>query len=97
MHRKPSRDATPQVSELAFWSAFKKSRRLNPQGLSQPCHDLYGGIADAALDAADVSAVEFSAEGKLFLREALALPFFPQIFPDNPPDIHARGKGWRCL
>lgn len=87
----------PQVAELAFWSALKEGGRFNTQGLSQPRHDLDRGISDAAFNAADIGAVEVGTESKFLLRDALALPFSPQIFPDDQPDIHAGGEGWRSL
>ncbi len=82
----------------------------SPDQVANPCpqrvgnakqvHD--GNVADAALNAADVSPVEISRLGKLFLRhshlESAALDFLPQRLPGigdfryHIPDVFRSGN-----
>lgn len=85
----------PSESQLSL--SNQQRPRFNAQGLGQPRNDLNRWVADAAFNAADIGAVEVGTKSKLLLREAKALPFSPQIFPNDQPDVHAGCEGWRSL
>jgi len=51
--------------------------RLYAEDPSEPVHDVDASGVDAALEGADVSAVDLGAVGQLFLRQAQSLPLFP--------------------
>ena len=58
------------------------------QRLSQLFKDRHGGIAGAALDAADIGAMKPGFEGELFLGPAALAPDFDHVEAKLLADIH---------
>lgn len=57
----------------------QQPRRLDLKGISDLLQDEHRWVPDAALDTADVGAMQFALERKLLLREASCFPVFLQI------------------
>lgn len=73
---------------MSFWKLQEGSRAYTKCS-RKPRHDGHGRIADTALHAADVCAVQVGLEGKFFLRDALKLPVSPHISPNDRLNFHA--------
>lgn len=67
----------------------KKDSRGLAQRDGQLGHDHDRGIANPALDAADIGAVEAALEGQILLRPALFAPQFLDVQAKPTPYIHA--------
>jgi hypothetical protein len=87
---------------MARWRLFARSvleegARRHFQSLGEPLQGRDGGVADSALDTADIGPVQATVEGELFLGHLAVLAKSPDVEPDPAPDIHGRRGAERCL
>ena len=69
---------------------FQQARRRHAERRCDPLQDQNRRIAESALDAAHVSAVQAALEGQALLRMALRQAQSAQIGAQQPADVHAR-------
>ena len=92
-HQRVHTSATARTSILfpharrRRWSP-QQIRGLDLEAAREPVDHVDAGSIDASLNRADIGAIDLRTIGKLFLRQALSPPEFPQIERQHLSDLH---------